>query len=97
MTGNEWAAEESLKWLRGRNPEALDREIEKIKKEIAIRKRERNSITMLLDPQVNHFHYSNFLLNLFLGVKTICHLHVYDVFPPNVWVQCDGILLCNNF
>jgi len=52
MTGNEWAAEESLKWLRGRNPEALDREIEKIKKEIAIRKRERNSITMLLDPQV---------------------------------------------
>ena len=55
MKGNEWAAEESLKWLRGRAPEALDREIEKIKKEIAIRKRERNSITLLLDPQVNDF------------------------------------------
>ena len=52
MKGNEWAAEESLKWLRGRGAEALDREIEKIKKEIAIRKRERNSITMLLSPQV---------------------------------------------
>lgn len=52
MKGNEWAAEESLKWLRGRGPEALDREIEKIKKEIAVRKRERNSITLLLDPQV---------------------------------------------
>eukprot|EP00092_Neocalanus_flemingeri_P029051 GFUD01031537.1.p1 GENE.GFUD01031537.1~~GFUD01031537.1.p1 ORF type:complete len:528 (-),score=96.95 GFUD01031537.1:115-1698(-) len=52
MKGNEWAAEESLKWLRGRGTEALDREIEKIKKEIAIRKRERNSITLLLDPQV---------------------------------------------
>jgi len=52
MKGNEWAAEVSLKWLRGRGEEALDREIEKIKKEIAIRKRERNSITLLLDPQV---------------------------------------------
>jgi len=52
MKGNEWAAEESLKWLRGRGAEALDREIEKIKKEIAIRKRERNSITLLLSPQV---------------------------------------------
>ena len=52
MKGNEWEAEESLKWLRGRGAEALDREIEKIKKEIAIRKRERNSITLLLDPQV---------------------------------------------
>jgi len=52
MKGNEWEAEESLKWLRGRGSEALDREIEKIKKEIAIRKRERNSITLLLDPQV---------------------------------------------
>jgi len=52
MKGNEWAAEESLKWLRGRGAEALDREIEKIKKEIAIRKRERNSITLLLEPQV---------------------------------------------
>ena len=52
MKGNEWEAEESLKWLRGRGSEALDREIEKIKKEISIRKRERNSITLLLDPQV---------------------------------------------
>ena len=52
MRGNEWAAEVSLKWLRGRGPEMLDREIEKIKKEIALRKRERNSITMLLEPQV---------------------------------------------
>jgi len=52
MKGNEWAAEVSLKWLRGREPEMIDREIEKIKKEIAIRKRERNSITMLLEPQV---------------------------------------------
>ena len=53
MRGNEWAAEVSLKWLRGRGPELLDREIEKIKKEIALRKRERNSITMLLEPQVD--------------------------------------------
>ena len=52
MKGNEWAAEVSLKWLRGREVELIDREIEKIKKEIAIRKRERNSITMLLEPQV---------------------------------------------
>ena len=52
MKGNEWAAEVSLKWLRGREVEMIDREIEKIKKEIAIRKRERNSITMLLEPQV---------------------------------------------
>ena len=52
MQGNEWAAEVSLKWLRGREAEMIDREIEKIKKEIAIRKRERNSITMLLEPQV---------------------------------------------
>ena len=51
--GQEWQAEVSLKWLRGRGPEILDREIEKIKKEIAVRKRERNSITMLLEPQVN--------------------------------------------
>ena len=55
MRGNEWAAEVSLKWLRGRGPEMLDREIEKIKKEIALRKRERNSITMLLEPQVEIF------------------------------------------
>jgi len=52
LRGNEWQAEVSLKWLRGRGPEELDREIEKIKKEIAFRKRERNSITMLLEPQV---------------------------------------------
>ena len=51
--GQEWQAEVSLKWLRGRGPEMLDREIEKIKKEIAVRKRERNSITMLLEPQVD--------------------------------------------
>ena len=53
LRGNEWQAEVSLKWLRGRGPENLDREIEKIKKEIAFRKRERNSITMLLEPQVD--------------------------------------------
>ena len=53
MKGNEWAAEVSLKWLRGREVELIDREIEKIKKEIAVRKRERNSITMLLEPQVD--------------------------------------------
>ena len=52
LRGNEWAAEVSLKWLRGREPDMLDREIEKIKKEIAVRKRERNSITLLLEPQV---------------------------------------------
>jgi len=52
MKGNEWAAEVSLKWLRGRDADALDREIEKIKKEIAVRKRERNSITQLLKPEV---------------------------------------------
>jgi len=52
LRGNEWAAEVSLKWLRGREPDLLDREIEKIKKEIAVRKRERNSITLLLEPQV---------------------------------------------
>jgi len=52
MKGNEWAAEVSLKWLRGRGEEMIDREIDKIRKEIAIRKRERNSITMLLEPQV---------------------------------------------
>lgn len=52
MKGNEWQAEVSLKWLRGRGEEMIDREIDKIRKEIAIRKRERNSITMLLEPQV---------------------------------------------
>ena len=31
----------------------ISREIEQIKREIAIRKRERVSITMLLEPQVN--------------------------------------------
>jgi len=48
MRGNEWQAEVALKWLRGRNPQALDSEIEQIKKEIAIRKRERISINLLL-------------------------------------------------
>jgi len=52
MRGNEWAGEVALKWLRGRDAESLDREIEQIKKEIRIRKRERVSITMLLEPQV---------------------------------------------
>jgi len=62
LKGNEWAAEVSLKWLRGRGPEMLDREIEKIKKEIALRKRERNSITMLLEPQT----LKPFLIGLFM-------------------------------
>ena len=66
MCGNEWAAEVSLKWLRGRGPEMLDREIEKIKKEIALRKRERNSITMLLEPQViwNFLVVTNSFINV---------------------------------
>ena len=63
MKGNEWAAEESLKWLRGRGAEALDREIEKIKKEIAIRKRERNSITLLLSPQVRMTDFCYLVFN----------------------------------
>ena len=76
MKGNEWAAEVSLKWLRGREVEMIDREIEKIKKEIAIRKRERNSITMLLEPQV----LKPFLISLammFFLVKII------TIFPLN--------------
>lgn len=52
MRGNEWAGEVALKWLRGRGTESLDREIEQIKKEIRIRKRERMSITQLLEPEV---------------------------------------------
>jgi len=52
MRGNEWAGEQALKWLRGRGPEAIDREIEMIKKELRIRKRERQSITLLLEPEI---------------------------------------------
>lgn len=52
MRGNEWEGEVALKWLRGRGPQQLDREIDQIKREIAIRKRERISITLLLDPEV---------------------------------------------
>jgi len=52
MKGNEWAGEVSLKWLRGRGAEELDREIEVIKREIRVRRRERVSITQLLDPDV---------------------------------------------
>eukprot|EP00088_Acartia_fossae_P042411 TRINITY_DN4453_c0_g1_i1.p1 TRINITY_DN4453_c0_g1~~TRINITY_DN4453_c0_g1_i1.p1 ORF type:complete len:535 (+),score=63.50 TRINITY_DN4453_c0_g1_i1:43-1647(+) len=51
MKGNEWQAEVALKWLRGRNPQSLDSEIEQMKKEIAIRKRERISINLLLKPE----------------------------------------------
>ena len=64
MRGNEWQAEVSLKWLRGRGPEMLDREIDKIKKEIAIRKRERNSITMLLEPSVSLSDFNKFIFKV---------------------------------
>ena len=95
LRGNEWQAEVSLKWLRGRGPEELDREIEKIKKEIAFRKRERNSITMLLEPQVGvsmsvdsslKVKVKLFLLFFNAGTKTIPDRAFYDVLPPNVWI-----------
>ncbi|XP_023346118.1 facilitated trehalose transporter Tret1-2 homolog [Eurytemora carolleeae] len=52
LKGREWEGEVALKWLRGRNPESLDREIDQIKREIAIRKRERISTTMLLESEI---------------------------------------------
>ena len=35
LRGHEFSASESLEWLRGRNDAAIDREIEKIKRDIA--------------------------------------------------------------
>jgi Sugar (and other) transporter len=35
LRGKEFSASESLEWLRGRNDVAIDREIEKIKRDIA--------------------------------------------------------------
>ena len=78
MKGNEWAAEVSLKWLRGREVELIDREIEKIKKEIAIRKRERNSITMLLEPQVLKPFVISLTMMFFLVKIMIFHLSNYN-------------------
>ena len=52
MRGNEWAAEVSLHWLRGRRPALIDREIERIRKEIAAKRRERVSINLLWDRRV---------------------------------------------
>ena len=85
MKGNEWAAEVSLKWLRGREVEMIDREIEKIKKEIAIRKRERNSITMLLEPQVLKPFVISLTMMFFLVKIMIFHLQ-----------QLLLIMICNS-
>ncbi len=35
LRGKEYSASKSLEWLRGRNDAAIDREIEKIKRDIA--------------------------------------------------------------
>merc|ERR1712004_933747 len=67
--GNEWAGEQALKWLRGRGPEALDREIEMIKKELRIRKRERQSITMLLEPEILKPFTISLLMMFFLQMS----------------------------
>ena len=67
--GNEWAGEQALKWLRGRGPEALDREIEMIKKELRIRKRERQSITMLLEPEIFKPFTISLLMMFFLQMS----------------------------
>ena len=67
--GNEWAGEQALKWLRGRGPEALDREIEMIKKELRIRKRERQSITMLLEPEILKPFIISLLMMFFLQMS----------------------------
>ena len=37
LRGKEFSASQSLEWLRGRNDVAIDREIEKIKRDIASR------------------------------------------------------------
>ncbi len=51
LKGREYSASKSLEWLRGReNPQAeaaVDREIEKIKRDIAAKKKERVSLTQL--------------------------------------------------
>lgn len=69
MKGKEWEGEEALKWLRGRGPEALDREIEMIKKELRIRKRERQSITMLLEPEIFKPFIISLLMMFFLQMS----------------------------
>ena len=58
-----------IRWLRGRGPEALDREIEMIKKEIRIRKRERQSITMLLQPEIFKPFIISLLMMFFLQMS----------------------------
>eukprot|EP00095_Tigriopus_kingsejongensis_P008180 snap_masked-scaffold405_size181423-processed-gene-0.0 protein:Tk08180 transcript:snap_masked-scaffold405_size181423-processed-gene-0.0-mRNA-1 annotation:"facilitated trehalose transporter tret1-like isoform x2" len=50
LKGKEYSAKKSLEWLRGRsNPKAIDEEIEAIKRDIAIKKTQRVSITQLKD------------------------------------------------
>lgn len=50
MKGKEYSAMESLEWLRGReNRSALEKELEKIKRDCAMRKAQRTSIVQLKD------------------------------------------------
>ncbi len=44
LRGHEYSASQSLEWLRGRNDVAIDREIEKIKRDIAARYKIMNSL-----------------------------------------------------
>lgn len=69
MRGNEWQGEVALKWLRGRNPQSLDSEIEQIKKEIAIRKRERISINLLMRPETAKPFLVCMMMMLFLQLS----------------------------
>jgi len=69
LKGNEWEGEVSLKWLRGRDPLHLDKEIEQIKREIGVRKRERVSITLLLEPEVIRPFMVSLMMMLFLQMS----------------------------
>jgi len=87
LKGNEWAGEVSLKWLRGRGAEDLDREIEMIKREIRVRRRERVSITQLLEPEVIKPFIISMMMMFFLQMSGF---NVMVFYCSSIFQMCDS-------
>lgn len=86
LKGKEYSAKQSLEWLRGRDdPKAIDAEIEKTKKDIAIKKTQRVSIT-----QLSHV-WKPFLVSLFMmSIVQLSGFNVLVYYTVNIFQMANS-------